>query len=234
MTVGFLVPRLKYCHTAFVSIALLVGSAQLAAHEGQGKVGANGRFTPNVSGAQFPPQPREMQNVQQIRPTGRDQARLITLNNFLSRALTDNDVVSALGDRYEYINSTAQVFKGRVTPNRYLSVYYSYSNNQTVNVVTRGTNVVEVTVEPAGVDQPPLTEAEMTTAIQLARDYWRGRGNAVIDQLAGYAIQTYQPDGSPYNTRMVYVSFHTESPEPPLLYSRVDLSTGAVVDGEEE
>ena len=85
-----------------------------------------------------------------------------------------------------------------------------------------------VTVTPASLDQPPLSEQEMAEAIALARAYWRSEGNSEVEALTGYAIQTFQPDGTPFPTRMSYVSFHVESPEAPLYANNVDLSTKTV------
>jgi len=65
---------------------------------------------------------------------------------------------------------------------------------------------------------------EKSLAIEIAREYWIERDEPRVAQLEGYAIQTYQPDGSLYPTRVAYVSFHVQSPEPPELITWVDLS----------
>jgi len=203
-------------------------------HGNRGAVGHHGRFTPNVEGAEFPPQQRNISNVRQLRPSGRSQAQRNNLARVIERTARNSQVQPALGASYIHIHSAPFNEKGNRAANKYRHVFYSYSNDQSVTVQTNGSSIRSVVVEAASENQPPLAQSEMDSAIDLARSYWLSRGKRQVNSLTGYAIQTFQQDGSPYPTRMVYVSFHSASPEPPELYNWVDLSTGEVVTGEEE
>lgn len=203
-------------------------------HGNPGSVRGDGRFTPNVEGAEFPPQQRNISNIQQYTPSSRTQAFQRNLERILGRVVQDNEVQQALGENYVHIRSAPFNLKGNNAANKYRHLFFSYSNNQTVTVLTNGSSIRSLTVEAASENQPALAQSEMDTAIALARNYWLGRGKRLVNDLLGYAIQTFQQDGSPYPTRMVYVSFHSASPEPPELFNWVDLSTGEVVTGEEE
>ncbi len=216
------------------AVLITLSSSQLQAHETQGSIKKDGRFTPNVEGAEFPPQPRRVENVFQYAPAKKTQAHQQALEKMLSRVVNDPTVQQQLGDRYAHVHTAAHQPKGSGLSNNYRLVFFSHSNNQTVTVITTGRSVQSLDVAAAATEQPALAQSEHVDAIELARDYWLQRGKSSIDSLTGYAIQTFQSDGTPYPTRMVYVSFHTNSPEAPLLYNNVDLTNGVVVTGEEE
>jgi len=221
--------------TSFVTtIILTAASTQLLAHDNHGAVQTDGRFTPNVEGAEFPPQPRRVENARQHIPIKRTEAQRRNFQRMLDRVVNNADVQGALGERYAHIHTAPYQTKGRRSGNRYRLVFFSHSNNQTVNIVTAGNSVRSLDIIPANEEQPALGQSEHADSIELARQYWLERGKSSVETLRAYAIQTFQADGSPYPTRMVYVSFHVNSPEAPLLYNWVDLTNEEVVTGEEE
>lgn len=199
-------------------------------HDNHGAVSEDGRFTPNEAGAIWPPQLREITQVRQYQPVPGDSQARRTSDLSLQSVESDSSVAEALGERFRLLSSVQRQDKsGRDAWQRLL--YYSYSLDQTVAVIVRGERpqrVDSVTVTPASIDQPPLSEQEMAEAIALARAYWRSEGASEVEALTAYAIQTFQSDGTPFPSRMSYVSFHIESPEAPLYANNVDLSTNTV------
>ncbi|MBX2882002.1 MAG: hypothetical protein KTR32_18785 [Granulosicoccus sp.] len=221
---------------SIVLTAIFCSSAH--AHDNAGAVPPDGRFTPNEAGAEFPPQPRRIENVRQF---GQTQTEALQQDTFAAAALVarvEDPAVSALsnasvsaelGQRYAHLSTARRQGKWDAADVWQEIVYFSYSENQTVNVAYKNGRVVSVNTSAASVDQPALSEVEKAEALSLARQYWIDEGNSQIGTLTGYAIQTFQDDGSPFPSRMVYVSFHVHSPEPPVLVNWVDLSAQQVV-----
>jgi hypothetical protein len=209
-----------------------------------GSVSSNGRFTPNSEGAPFPPQPRNATGVRDFSPSQNAGNRVGTQNvttanasvaqaDAKAAALADSAVQNALGARYAHISTVRVHDKWRTDYAGYRVTFFSHSNNQTVSVTHDDDELNELVVTPAAQKQPPLAQSEMTEAITIARDHWVAESNSRIAQLTGYAIQTYQDDGSPHLTRIVYVSFHTESPAAPELLTWVDLNSRRVTRAQE-
>jgi len=214
------------------ALFIMASSPQILAHDEQGSVKSDGRFTPNILGAEFPPQPVQMENQKQYTPTKKNEAELRRTEQTLARVVSIPALQEQLGARYAHVLSTPFQPKGNGIGNRYRRVFFSHSNNQTVTVATVGNAIKSLQVTPAATEQPPLADSELSEAIELARNYWVQQGESSVNSLTGYAIQTFQTDGSLFPTRMVYVSFHENSPEAPLLVNNVDLTSGEVVLGE--
>ena len=218
-----------------------------------GHIASDGRFTPNQSGATFPPQPRSVENVRQFTPIPDAANRVVTnnkgggqsvgaqavtknlaaeRNDVTAQALASNEIRNLLGLRYAVVNTAAVKDKWGGDSNRHTVTFFSHSNNQTVQVSVEDGDLDDLTVIPASQSQPPLAETEMVDAVDLARTHWMSEGNSRIGQLTGFAIQTFQEDGSPHASRVAYVSFHVESPEQPELLTWVDLNSRQVVRAE--
>ena len=247
-----------------VALALATLGATAAAHESPGSVQPDGRFTPNVEGAQFPPQPREIDDVRQYRPQPEEGGSLSTLANpalgtvgriqsfsieaeaeaddggdvgkarraALRAVLEDDDVQRALGERYSVLDSVPVDDEDAREKNRFRVDFFSLDSNATVTVLYANGQVESVSRVAAAEGQPPLGEREMTRAVELAREHWIAEGVTRVDVLTGYAIQTFEEDGTPYENRVAYVSFHTESPEPPEFLTWVDLTAERVLRAE--
>lgn len=224
---------------------------QATADEGHdhGSVSPDGRFTPNVDGAVFPPQPRNVSNVrihtpltesvEAVRVLGVGAASFANVVGDLNAeaaeaVLLNADVRSLLGDRYTLLQSAPVRDKKKRSSNAIRVEYFSYSENRTVVVESVNGVVAEINRYAASDRQSPLGEDEKARAIDIARQYWVDRGDPRVNRLTGYAIQTYQPDGSHYDSRVAYVSFHAQSPEPPELLTWVDLSEEQVFRAESE
>lgn len=228
------------------------------AHENSGAVQEDGRFTPNVDGAMFPPQPKEIANVRQYDPAPEEGGSLtdlvdepirmmnrarslsasraadsgVTRFDAARAALTDGAVRRALGERFSIIDSARVRDKSGLVKDRFRVSFFSQDNNRTVAVIYADGRIESIDTEAASNDQPPLGEMEMTRAIELAREHWETEGVSRVNDLKGYAIQTFESDGSPYENRVAYVSFHTESPEPPEFVTWVDLTNEQVLRAE--
>ncbi len=225
--------------TACIACLLIAQSSY--AHQSHGSVALDGRFTPNVEGAQFPPQPRDMssqvflRSTEQTNPgTARQRSALTAQSTALLEQMEkDPDIAGALGDDYLLLSEQPIIKKwSSANADNRLFVFFSYAKNQSVEVLTENGVVESFDFIPAGVAQPALAEIEMSRAVDIASAHWRAVPGADVSQLIGYAIQTFEPDGSPHSTRVAYVSFHRASPELPEYLTWVDLNTSKVIKAE--
>ncbi len=225
--------------TALISLNALADSGH-----NHGSVSQSGRFTPNSDGTPFPPQPRGATNVRSFSSAqsraGNVGGQRAVANNAsaavamaTTAALNDAEVQNALGERFAHVATVAVRDKWNKGVAGYRVTFFSHSNNQTVAVTHDDAQLRDLTLTPAAQSQPPLASSEMSEAIAIARNYWVGRSNPRISSLTGYAIQTYRDDGSAHLTRIVYVSFHTESPAAPELLTWVDLNSQQVTRAQE-
>jgi hypothetical protein len=193
------------------------------------------RFT--GPGDVWPPQPKGAVDIVErslasIQPTG-PEARLAELDRAGgTRSLgpsavlaADESVSEALGRNYNLV-AVDQV-GGAVH-----LIWYSLSNNVTVEAVIDGGLVAALEVHPPTVYQPELSDVEKLAAADVARAYWVTAGDARIGRLQGFSILAFQPDGSYYDTRMVYVSFHVDADSRPELVAWVDLAAATVIKAE--
>ena len=224
-------------NTITVVAALLLAvlwSPQTLSHDTPGSVSKDGRFTINDGDENFPPQPRRIENVRYFKPIKRTASQRQKLETPLDVALQSTTVQEALGARYAHVLSARLEQKdSEDSLDQYRLVFFSYSNNQQVIVTTAGRSVQSVKKAAASKDQPALAKSEHIESIELAKQYWLDRGNTLANNLESFAIQTYQANGAPYEKRVAYVSFHVQSPEPPLLANLVDLTNQVVMSGEQ-
>jgi len=234
---------------AVIGLALLTGlciGSPALAHENHGAVKEDGRFTPNDGKSVFPPQPQDIENVRQHTPTSSSpmmRARARAVGNSvdadartdasLAAALRNHEVEVALGRLYSMTRSSVLDDKESVLGSQLVELeFFSLSNNQTVQLTFDADRLVDLTLVEATESQPPLSETEKKAAIELAADYWETQGQTGMLDLTGYAIQTFLPDGGSYPNRVAYVSFHSQSPEPPELLTWVDLTNSQIMRGE--
>lgn len=198
------------------------------------KLDDDGRFTGPGQG--WPPQPRGATDIVQrsaagLAPIPQWQKlerfdQVAAVGRAPSQVLAADDAAGeALGDTHNLIGAEA------VDEATHL-VYYSLSENQTVEVIISGGEVAELTVHRPSDFQPELSNDEKQAAVDIAKAHWQSRGDPRIDRLQGFSILAFQPGGAYYDTRMVYVSFHVDEDARPELLAWVDLVTGEVTRSE--
>jgi hypothetical protein len=186
----------------------------------------------------WPPQPPGMQNAVPLSNAASErpltQARKTRAAARERLAVARADVRQALGTRY----TEAKVIEGRdksgaERPSRLL--YFSHSQNRTVEVTVDGQRVRSVrSIQPA-VYQPEITDAEAADAEGIARAHFAAGGQARVAALKAFAILAYQPSGKGfYSTRVLYISFHRNSDAPPEYVAWVDLTQRRVLRSRQE
>ncbi len=110
-------------------------------------------------------------------------------------------------------------------------VYFSYTNNATVEVTVAAGKVADLQSVAAAVYQPEPTRQERVHAIELARDYFLAAGESRVNELHGFVIMAYRPQGATgfYDSRVLYVTFHQSLDERPEYLAWVDLSQETIL-----
>lgn len=181
----------------------------------------------------WPPQPRGITDAvllsepgaQELAAAARERAVAIRERMAIQRSA----VRKALGARFvrsAFVDDEDK--SGGVSSSRL--VYFSHSNNATVEVVMTGQRVSEVRRIPASECQPEITEEEAAQAEAIARAYFAQQGIGPVAQLEGFSILAYRPRGRGFfDTRVLYVSFHRDSDAPPQYVAWVDLTRQRVL-----
>lgn len=154
----------------------------------------------------------------------------------VDRASRPTDVADLLGERWDVLEviEAISVGKGETDPGGQAVTFFSYDNNQSVRVELRGGAVTRIeTTDPAR-GQLPLNPEEKERAIDIARDHWSEQGESAVNDLEGFSIQAFEADGSFYDVRMVYVSFHQNADTRPDFLTWVDLSNESVADAKRD
>lgn len=194
----------------------------------------DGRFT--GPGEVWPPQPKDATDIvnrsaAEIAPEPQAE-RLAALDAVAPAEQAPSDVVAGSAEVQAAIGENSNLIAVEETNGSTQMIWFSLSNNQTVDAVVEGGAVSTLlTLEP-GTFQPELSDAEKLAAVDIARAHWVSKGDRRIDGLQGYSILAFQPGGAYYETRMVYVSFHIDEDSRPELLAWVDLVTGDVVKSE--
>ena len=185
----------------------------------------------------WPPQPEGI--VQVVWLAGAPSAEVIAAENTLNAAAQQTvnaaAVQAAVGERFvqsasAFVDDKQALYaaqaQGTVAPATVRVTYFSYSRNATVEVLVQDGAVTDVKSIPAAVYQPEPTNGEKQQAIDLARAYFADQGFDRVQQLQGYAIQAYQPEGATgvYENRVLYVTFHAGLEERPEFVAWVDLT----------
>lgn len=193
-----------------------------------------------------PPQP--LHNVWPPQPEGIEQvvwfanapsAAVIAAESTLRAAVQETASAAAvgavLGERFVQSTSAfvddkqavlAAKAQGKSVPATVRVTYFSYSHNATVEVLVQDGAVTDIKSIPAATYQPEPTNGEKQRAIDLARAYFVNQGFDRVQQLQGYVIQAYQPEGATgfYENRVLYVTFHAGLEERPEFVAWVDLT----------
>lgn len=194
-------------------------------------------------GEEWPPQPRQMENVVWLGTSARREARTFALPRTGSAELTrEPSVKNKLGDRFTLVGSTTSIGGKTSESTKAATVYFSHSKNKTVQVMLDEGEIENVrSIDPSEY-QPPLTTEEVKEAIDIARNSLVQQGNNRVSQLKGYGILAYKPeselngrhDKGFYDSRVVYVSFHEDIDARPEFVAWVDLTQQTVVNSRED
>lgn len=202
-------------------------------HEHIGHISADGRFTgTDGSNISWPPQVKNIEEVvwdNNIEPA--IDTQLSAAFSIATTAYANQEVRSLLGERFSFISANPLQKKWSNNIIGHEVVYFSYSNNITIEAVILNGKVDNIRTFAASEYQPPLRNNEVEDAIAIARTYWQEQGNRRVDALQGFTIQTFKTDGDGgyYDTRMSYVSFHIDETSAPELLTWVDLTNQTVV-----
>jgi len=186
----------------------------------------------------WPPQPPGGTGVVDFSNPGIEQARHLTLQRRFAEveqhAATRADFQRAVGRQFARITVVDEEDKtGKARNSRF--TYFSYDTNATVEVLFDGASVRSVNTIAASEYQPEITDEEIAEATALARTYFLSLGRTRVQELQGYGILAYRPQGKGfYESRVIYVSFHATDDAPPEFVAWVDLTNRTIVNSREE
>ena len=186
----------------------------------------------------WPPQPPGRTNVIDRSDTGMEKRRQgkkhSQFSQFEQEVHPGSPLWRALGKRFRRITVTDDKEKdGRPRPNVF--TYFSQDNNQTVEVIFDGAAVKSIKSIPASEYQPEIIDEEIDEAVKIARAHFLSLGLARVQQLKGFGILAYRPEGKGfYDTRVIYISFHANEDAPPEMVAWVDLTSQTVLNAREE
>ncbi len=181
----------------------------------------------------WPPQPVGITAVNWL--TNTSTAMVIAAQSQMetaeSIALASPLVQAALGDTYIHATTIQPHAKAALTAagkdaESIRIAYFSYTNNTTVEATVAAGKVTSVQSVMAATYQPEPTRQERLHAIEVARDYFLAEGETRVNQLHGFVIMAYRPQGATgfYESRVLYVTFHESLDERPEYLAWVDLS----------
>jgi len=231
--------------TAAVAMVLvLLGSQELLRTDPAQAVPPS-RHRHNHEGMTWPPQPRGIANVV-VRSTMAEEEydhriKRARMDRLEQKAKADIRAIQELGNRFTPITVLEKDDKEDDEDKNHRMVvsqlvFFSHDKNATVEVGFDADETIEsVTVTPAQEYQPEITNEEIKDAANLARKYFISQGFKRIAGLRPYGILAYRPEGKGFfDTRVIYVSFHTHDDAPPQLAAWVDLTNQRILEVREE
>jgi hypothetical protein len=192
-------------------------------------------------GMAWPPKPEGITNIRVLSNAASQKllndAEIRRKNAIEAPIRARRDVKLALGTRFNKATMIEDEPKDGSEPNTRL-VYFSHSNNSTVEVYMRGEKtqkVLSVKKIPPSVYQPEITDEEIAEAEKIARAYYASQGQNRVAELQAFGILAYKPEGKGfYDTRVIYISFHPNSDSQPEFMAWVDLTNQTVIRAREE
>jgi hypothetical protein len=190
-------------------------------------------------GGDWPPQPNNMENIVWLQSNVAGRASSSRNSDTLATSLSADDVIE-LGDRFTYISTKSSAEKD-TSSSKEIMIFFSHSNNTTVEVTVDQGVIGEVEQISPAKYQPPLTVEEVTDSVKIARESFQDEGVSRILELEGFSILAFKPsaeltseNGGFYETRVAYVSFHEDVDARPEFVAWVDLSEGTVIKSRED
>lgn len=216
--------RRRHRVAAWPSAVLVLVMVVLAAVAGVGDTSAEvatSRFASPDGG--FPPQPVRASGARPV-AVEVDVAESAARRRAAAVAVDDERVAAARGSAWIDLG-VQQVPQGA----GHLVTTWSQTFARTVLATVVDGQVTAVEVVPPGAWQPPLAGVERLRAIDLARAQLLDLGVGRVGDLQGLAMHTMGPDGTPWPTRMAYVTFHAHLDARPEYAAWVDLVEERVV-----
>lgn len=186
----------------------------------------------------WPPQPQGITGVVDFSNPGVEQERRLTLQRRFAeleqRVAARSDLQHALGRQFARVTIVDEEDKmGKARGSRF--TYFSYDTNATVEVLVDGASVRSVKAIAASEYQPEITDEEIAEATVIARAYFLNLGFTRVQELKGYGILPYRPEGKGfYESRVIYISFHASNDAPPEFVAWVDLTGRTVLHSRKE
>lgn len=181
----------------------------------------------------WPPQPLGMTNAEALPASAKDGALQSVVNAARGVVLQNPNVRSALGDDYIEFDGSPGDSKSNTSASFLL---YSYSTDETVEVVLQRSGEVTFETYQAAEYQPTEHATEVTRAITLGRQELIDSGFEVAG-LTGTAMLAFPPlsevsneDEHYYPQRIMYVTFGPGNGELPVYSALVNLSDSTVSD----
>jgi len=180
----------------------------------------------------WPPQPTGISGVRPIESGELSTALSPELEAAIVASITQNAGVQAeLGADYSHIQTEQLIQKGEAP--RTISVFFSYSNNQTVEV-TKNQTLLATRTFAADAYQPPEGEQEVARAVQLATDKLLAAGYSAVASLDGGALLAFSGgatgEGGFLTSRILYVTFAPGPDTLPEYFAYVDLTARNVLE----
>ncbi len=187
---------------------------------------------------EWPPQPQNISEVIDFSKQGEEETRQLSkkqnFNVMEGRVSVDSNLKNALGDKFTRIDITKREVKNQGSKENTFT-YFSREKNTTVEVKTEVNGLQSVKSIPANEYQPEITAEEITEATDIAKQYYLSKGVTRINELKGFGILAYSPNGKGfYSHRVIYISFHVDADAMPEFMAWVDLSNGTVLKSIEE
>lgn len=217
-------------------LALIAGCGDSSVVNVIDSLPGQGDHTPHTGIEQgvWPPQPLGMSDVQALPASAKDGALSGVVAAARGVVLKNPNVRTALGDDYIEFDGSPGDTKSEVTAN---FLYYSYSSDETVEVILNRTGAVTYETFTAAQYQPTEHATEVERAILLGQENLTESGFEVTG-LIGTAMLAFPPssavtdvDEQYYPQRIMYVTFGSGSGEVPVYSALVNLSAGTVSDG---
>ena len=195
------------------------------------------RFT-NSTDDIWPPQPKNISNLEKIVITGIDPATpdKKELQRELAKTamLSNSTIRSALDQNHTVL--TSQLITNKLDEPVSTEFHiFNYDSNQVLTVTVGNNEQVSYTKSDASEYQPPETQAEAKTAIALARTDLQAQGYTTHNELIGTALLAYPGAAEVastvsqfYHDRKLYVTFGPGNGELPHFRALVNLSQSVV------
>ncbi len=192
-----------------------------------------GQHTPHTDIEQgvWPPQPLGMSDVEPLPASARESAQSGVINAARGKVMNNPSIRQVLGDDYIEFDGSMGDSKGNITAS---FLFFSYTNNNTVEVNLSRSGDVSSTTYAASQYQPTEHAVEVERAISLAETALVAQGFETTG-LTGTAMLAFPRSSADtdsgqqfYGSRVMYVTFGPGNGELPIYSALANLSNNTV------